>query len=52
MENLIKALQIFLKYKNNRFPTNCEHDIMMVVGITQKEVSIEDRDELKLLGFN
>lgn len=51
MEDLIKALQIFLKYKNNYAPTHCEHDIMMVSKIEKNEVSKEDKKELKKLGF-
>ncbi len=51
MENLIKALQIFLKYKNETYPTHCEHDVLMVVGITEDEVTDEDKAELKELGF-
>lgn len=51
MENLIKALQIFLKYKNGPYPTHCEHDVLYVVGIPYEDVSIEDREELELLGF-
>ena len=52
MENLIEALQIFLKYKNETDPTACEHDVLIVVGITEEEVSQEDRDKLHILGFN
>jgi hypothetical protein len=51
MKDLIKALQIFLKYKNNNHPTHCEHDVFIVVGITEDEVSEEDKTELKKLGF-
>lgn len=51
MSNLIEALTIFLKYENKRFPTHCEHDVMMVVGITQEEVSERDRSRLDELGF-
>ncbi len=52
MEDLIKALQIFLKYKNEEYPTHCEHDTLMVVGITEDEVSDEDKIELEKLGFH
>lgn len=51
MEDLIKALQIFLKYKNNRYPTHCEHDIMMIAGIEEKDVSEEDINKLNDLSF-
>lgn len=30
MEDLIKALLIFLKYGNKQYPTSCEHDILYV----------------------
>lgn len=51
MEDLIKALQIFLKYKNERWPTHCEHDIMMVGSIEEDEISDEDKVELEKLSF-
>jgi hypothetical protein len=51
MKNLIEALQIFLKYQDNPRPTHCEHDIMMIMGITQEEVSEADRCRLDELGF-
>ena len=51
MEKLIKALQIFLKYKNETYPTHCEHDIMIIMNITKEEVSSEDILELEELGF-
>ena len=52
MEDLIKALQIFLKYANEKWPTHCEHDIMYIMGVVSSSVSQEDKDELKRLGFN
>jgi hypothetical protein len=52
MEDLIKALQIFLKYKNEQYPTHCEHDILIIVGITEEEISAEDKIELEKLGFH
>ena len=30
MENLIKALQILLKYGNPKRPTHCEHDELTI----------------------
>ena len=51
MEDLIKALQIFIKYKNERFPTNCTHDSFTVCGITEEEISDEDKIELTKLSF-
>jgi len=51
MEDLIEALQIFLKYRNKKFPTHCEHDILYVCGIDQAAVSGEDKFRLAELGF-
>jgi hypothetical protein len=51
MEDLIKALQIFLKYGNPQFPTHCEHDILYV-QISPDEVSAEDLEELEKLHFS
>jgi hypothetical protein len=51
MENLIKALQIFLKYGNPTYPTTCEHDTLYVVGYDDKEFSKDDIAELNKLGF-
>jgi hypothetical protein len=30
MKDLIEALQIFLKYGDTPFPTNCSHDVLAV----------------------
>jgi len=51
MEDLIKALQIFLKYKNLTWPTHCEHDTLYIIGIEKDDVSEEDIVELDRLGF-
>lgn len=51
MDKLIEALQIFKKYKNLDYPTHCEHDVLIVVGIEQFEVSEEDTKKLEELGF-
>lgn len=51
MSDLIKALQIFLKYENPNYPTHCEHDKLYVFGIDPKKVSQEDIVELSRLGF-
>ena len=51
MEDLIKALQILLKYGNPKYPTYCEHDILTICGIEPKNVSEEDKVELDKLGF-
>jgi len=51
MEQLIKALQILLKYGNPDCPTHCEHDVMMICGINPENVSNKDKEELDELGF-
>lgn len=50
MEDLIKALQIFLKYGNPPYPTNCSHDELLV-DIDPSLVSPEDIEILDELGF-
>jgi hypothetical protein len=50
MEDLIKALQIFLKYGNDEWPTHCEHDVMYVM-IDPAIVNEADKTELDKLGF-
>lgn len=50
MEDLIKALQIFLKYGNPDYPTNCTHDELWV-NIDPALVSKEDTEALDKLGF-
>lgn len=52
MEDLIKALQIFLKYRNERWPTICVHDCLIITHITLDEVSSEDKVKLEELGFD
>jgi hypothetical protein len=51
MEDLIKALQIFLKYGNPSYPTNCSYDQLAIMEIEQDQVSDEDKTELERLGF-
>lgn len=50
MEDLIKALQIFVKYGNPHNPTNCDHDVLYV-DINPSLVSADDIGELNKLGF-
>jgi len=55
MEDLIKALQIFLKYsrnKNEQNPTHCEHDVMYV-GKDLRPENMEEADVFALqdIGF-
>jgi hypothetical protein len=53
MKDLIKALQILLKYANNdRNPTYCEHDILHIgCGIKLEMVSVDDITKLGELGI-
>lgn len=50
MKDLIEALNIFLKYGNPTYPTNCSHD-ELYVDINPDEVSEEDKKRLDELGF-
>lgn len=50
MEQLIEALQIFLKYGNPSYPTHCGHDTLYI-NIDPKLVSPEDTTKLHVLGF-
>lgn len=50
MDDLIKALQIFIKYANPEYPFHCEHD-ELTVDICPVGMSIEDIQELYDLGF-
>jgi hypothetical protein len=51
MEDLIKALQILLKYGNPKYPTHCEHDELSFHGIEPESISKEDKEELEKLGI-
>lgn len=51
MEDLIKALMIFKKYKNKKHPTCCEHNILVISGIEKEDVSDEDLKKLEKLDF-
>lgn len=58
MEDLIEALQIFLKYHKiyandyiRDYPTNCDDDVLYIRGVPVLKVSEEDRKRLYELGF-
>ena len=51
MSDLIKALQIFLKYGDPYSPCHCEHDELTICDISPDDVSEEDKAELDKLGF-
>lgn len=50
MKDLIEALNVFLKYGNPTYPTNCSHD-ELYVDINPNDVSEEDKNRLDELGF-
>jgi hypothetical protein len=50
MSDLIKALQIFLKYGDPRWPTHCEHDVLYVM-IDPSIISKDDLSTLDEIGF-
>jgi len=50
MDDLIKALQIFRKYGNPKWPTWCEHDCLHV-DIDPDIVTDKDKSTLDELGF-
>lgn len=52
MDDLIKALQIFQKYRDESRPTICDHDILIITSITEDQISHEDRKTLNDLGFD
>ena len=53
MNDLIKALQIFLKYDNNtRNPFSCEHDELYITCVQHEDVSAKDKAILEKLGFS
>ena len=51
MRDLIKALQIFLKYGDPDYPTHCEHDELWICGYDGIDISDEDLKLLDELGF-
>lgn len=57
MNDLIKALQIFVKYGDPHNPTHCGHDMhcghdVMLVCIDPDNVSEEDKAALEALSFH
>jgi len=52
MKDLIEALTILMKYKDEKYPTHCEHDLLSVgVFETKDIVSKEDQARLEELDF-
>lgn len=50
LSDLIAALNIFLKYGDEAYPTNCQHDTLRVYPASM-EISEEDMKKLDELGF-
>ncbi len=50
LSRLIEALNIFLKYGDVNYPTQCEHDVLTVF-VDPSVVSEEDIKRLDELGF-
>lgn len=51
MKDLIKALQIFLKYADAYSPTFCNYDEFCIAHINPNDVSKKDKADLEKLGF-
>ena len=51
LKDLIRALQIFLKYGNPMYPTHCEHDVLCITDFDPDIITAEDKAELDELGF-
>jgi len=41
-----------LKYRNEKYPTNRNHDVLYIMGINRNDVSKDDIIELERLGFD
>jgi len=53
MKDLVEAFKIFLKYSDNEYPINCQHDIMRVyLDIDYVDMTIIDVEKLEELGFD
>lgn len=50
MKKLIECLQIFAKYADHDYPTHCEHDVLLVVGIEKDALTPEDEAKVRELG--
>lgn len=51
MDDLIKALTIFRKYANEENPIHCEHDVLMIMGVQEGQLTEKDLVAVKELGF-
>jgi hypothetical protein len=51
MRDLVEALNIFLKYADYMYPTQCEKELLIIAGIDERDVLREDIERLEKLGF-
>ena len=53
MKELVEAFKIFLKYSDESYPINCQHDIMRVYpGTEYEDMNLSDIEKLEELGFD
>jgi hypothetical protein len=52
ISELIEALEIFKKYNDRKFPTHCEHDMMIIPKYNPEDMVEEDIKRLSELSFN
>jgi len=51
MEDLIKALTIFSKYSDTRWPTNCSHDVFAIMEVGEDDPTEDEKVQLEKLDF-
>jgi hypothetical protein len=50
MKDLIEVLTILSKYSDTRYPTHCEHDVLLFPSVKWADVSEADQNRLDELG--
>ena len=51
MKDLIEALLIFQTYVDSKYPTSCEHEVLLIMHVGQNQASKEHKKRLEELGF-
>jgi uncharacterized protein CbrC (UPF0167 family) len=51
MKELIEALQTFAMYTQTKWPTHCEHDVLMICDVGRDTMSAADQDYVEERGF-
>jgi len=51
MDDLIEALQIFSKFTDTKWPTNCSHDQLAIMVVGENDPSPDEKARLDELGF-